>query len=341
MKTVSACSGASPISKKPSLVTFSFSVPVPVAAEDDDVSSVSIASSMGASDAADDDASLRTTDDDVPVPSIVTVCGGMQEQRSSDAVSSGKIVLIGDILLFMAPRVHLLGVPVDAVTQQEALREIMRFLEGSEAKHVMTPNNEMLVESTKNPAFRMILQGSALNLPDSQGLLFAARWTGQKLPERVTGVDTVQALCQKLDAQHPVFLLGAGEGIAEKAAAVLQSRNPGLKIVGTFSGNPRPEYSQAIINAINASQPHLLLVAFGSPAQDLWISEFLPQMPSVRVAMGVGGTFDFIAGVRKRAPSFMRSFGLEWLWRFVQEPSRWRRMWRAVVVFPWLIIRGV
>lgn len=240
----------------------------------------------------------------------------------------------------MAPRVHLLCIPVDALTMQEALTVIHGFLGDSRGHHIMTPNNEMLVESTKNLAFRTILQGSALNLPDSQGILFAARWTGQKLPERVTGVDTVQVLCQILDERHPVFLLGAGEGIAEKASAVLQSRNPRLKVVGTFSGNPRPEYSQDIINAINASQPHLLLVAFGSPAQDLWINEHLSQMPSVRVAMGVGGTFDFIAGVRKRAPSFMRSLGLEWLWRFVQEPSRWRRMWRAVVVFPWLIIRG-
>ncbi|NOS67833.1 MAG: WecB/TagA/CpsF family glycosyltransferase [Candidatus Peribacteraceae bacterium] len=241
----------------------------------------------------------------------------------------------------MASRVHLLGVDIDAVTMQQALEQIRGYLDGSESKHIMTPNNEMLVESTKNPRFKEVLQKSALNLPDSQGLLFAARWKGQRLPERVTGVDTVQALCQTLDERHPVFLLGAGEGVAEKAASVLQSRNPRLKIVGTFSGNPKPEYSQQIINGINAAQPHLLLVAFGAPAQDLWIAEHLPKMSSVRVAMGVGGTFDFVAGVKKRAPVFIRTIGFEWLWRFVQEPSRWRRMWRAVVVFPWLVLRSV
>ncbi len=256
-----------------------------------------------------------------------------------NAASREEIVPIGDSLLSMAARVHLLGVPIDAVTMQQALEQIRGFLEGSEPKHVMTPNNEMLVESTKNPRFREILQKSALNLPDSQGLLLAARWTGQKLPERVTGVDTVQALCQELDERCPVFLLGAGGGVAEKAASVLQSRNAQLNVVGIFSGNPRFEYSQDIINGINASKPNLLLVAFGSPQQDLWIDEHLPKMSSVRVAMGVGGTFDFIAGVRTRAPTFIRRMGLEWLWRFVQELSRWKRMWRAVIVFPWLIYK--
>ena len=250
----------------------------------------------------------------------------------------------------MSSRISLLGVPIDAVTMGEAVGMLQSFLREGGAhpisaphgatvgRHVMTPNNEMLVEATTNPPFADALRKSALNLPDSQGLLFAARLKGQRLPERVTGVDTVQALCQSLDETHPVFLLGAAPGVAEKAAAVLQSTNPHLTVAGTFSGNPKAEYTDDILRGINASQPHLLLVAFGAPKQDLWIAEHLSKMPSVRVAMGVGGTFDFLAGVRKRAPAFIRSIGLEWLWRFVQEPSRWRRMWRAVVVFPWLVL---
>lgn len=202
----------------------------------------------------------------------------------------------------------------------------------------MTPNNEMLVEASRNPDFKNLLNRSALNLPDSQGLLLAARLTGQTLPERVTGVDTVIALCSELDASHPVFLLGAGEGVAEKAAEALRSKNPKLKIVGTFSGNPRPEYSDEIINGINAAQPHLLLVAFGAPKQDFWIDEHVPKLSSVRVAMGVGGTFDFLAGIQKRAPAFMQKAGFEWLWRFMQEPSRYKRIWNAVIVFPLLVL---
>jgi N-acetylglucosaminyldiphosphoundecaprenol N-acetyl-beta-D-mannosaminyltransferase len=212
------------------------------------------------------------------------------------------------------------------------------MLESTQSHHVMTPNNEMLVEASKNPAFKTILQSSALNIPDSQGLLLGAKLTGQQLPERVTGVDTVTALCSRLDERCPVFLLGAGEGIAEQAAAALRSKNPRLKVVGTFSGNPKPEFANDIINGINASQAKLLLVAFGAPTQDFWIHEHLPKLTSVRVAMGVGGTFDFLAGTRTRAPKWMRSMGLEWLYRFIQEPSRYKRMWNAVVVFPILVL---
>jgi len=239
----------------------------------------------------------------------------------------------------MKNRVTLLGVPIDAITASEALTMLMGFLQRTGQHHVMTPNNEMLVEAAKNHAFAEVLKKSALNLPDSRGLQIMARWTGHVIPERVTGVDTVSALCASLDESHPVFLLGAAPGVAEQAAKTLRSRNPHFTVAGTYAGSPRREEAHDLIARINASQAHLLLVAFGAPAQDLWIAEHLHRMPTVRVAMGVGGTFDFLAGVKKRAPVFLRKIGLEWAWRFAQEPSRWRRMWRAVVVFPWLVVR--
>lgn len=233
----------------------------------------------------------------------------------------------------MADRPTLLGIPLDSVTMPEALARMQSMLASGGQHHVMTPNSEMLVEASKNKRFADVLRGSALNLPDSQGVV----WFG-RLPERVPGVDVVARLCASLDERHPVFLLGGAEGVAWRAAAILRAQNPSLKVVGTHAGSPRPEDASEILRRINEAQPHLLLVAFGAPQQDLWIAEHLAQMPSVRVAMGVGGTFDFLAGVRKRAPRWMQSLGLEWLWRFVQEPSRWRRMWRAVIVFPALVI---
>ena len=236
-------------------------------------------------------------------------------------------------------RVFLLGIPIDALSMRQTIQMLLHFLASDRPRHVMTPNNEMLVESTRNPRFRNLLKKSDLNLPDSQGLRLMARWTCQRIPERVTGVDTVQELCRHLDERHTVFLLGARPGVAELASQALRRANPNLVIVGTFSGNPLPEYSLEIIHAINASQPHVLLVAFGSPMQDFWIEEHLGKLPSVRVAIGVGGTFDFIAGVRARAPRFVQLIGFEWLWRFAQQPSRWKRMWNAVVVFPYLVIR--
>lgn len=237
------------------------------------------------------------------------------------------------------PRVTLLGIPVDPLTADEAMARLSHLLIGPMQAHVITPNNEMLVAAAWSPEFADVLRSSTLNLPDSTGLLLAARLTGQKLPQRVTGVDTVETLCRQIGPESPVFLLGAAPGVAEKAAEVLKARNPKLVIAGTHAGSPSDSDAPAILEKIRSSGAVLLLVAFGAPAQDLWIAKHLAEMPSVRVAMGVGGTFDFLAGVQKRAPGWMRSIGLEWLWRFGQEPRRAGRMWRAVVVFPWMVVR--
>ena len=236
-------------------------------------------------------------------------------------------------------RVRLLGVPIDPVTQEQAVDRLLTLLEEEGSHHVMTPNSEMLVQAHRNPKFSAVLRATSLNLPDSVGLLFMARMTGQKFPQRVTGVDTVIQLCRVLREEHPVYLLGGKDGVAEESAQELRELNPHLRIVGTFAGSPSAAEGSGIIDQINASGAHLLLVAFGSPKQDLWIAEHLKDFSSVRVAMGVGGTFDFIAGEIKRAPKMFRALGLEWMWRLIQEPKRIGRIWRAVVVFPLLCLR--
>lgn len=243
--------------------------------------------------------------------------------------------------------VTLLGIPIDAIRQKEAIQIILEMLEGGHLKrffkvggqhHIMTPNSEMLVESFKNEKFREVLQTASLNIPDSVGLLYAAKFKRKKLPERVTGVGTVIKLCEQLPKKHSVFLLGAKEGVAEKAAEKLKKINPELSVAGTHAGSPSEKDAEEIINKIKEAQPHLLLVAFGAPKQDLWIAENLGQLPSVRVAIGVGGTFDFIAGVQKRAPALMRSVGLEWMYRLVKQPRRFKRILNAVIVFPYLVV---
>ena len=233
-------------------------------------------------------------------------------------------------------RVLLLGVPIDPMTRIDAIVRIKILLDSEQQSHVMTPNNEMLVEASKNREFHDLLNRSDLNVPDSTGLLFAARWTHQHLPERVPGVDTVEALLKTITSDHPVYFLGAAEGVAQQAASAMQVKNPHLKVAGCFAGHPD---DPTFIERINATKPHLLLVAFGAPKQDLWVDQYLKNLPTVRVAMGVGGTFDFLAGKIKRAPAFMRSLGLEWLWRLMQESRRIGRIWRAVVVFPLLVLR--
>jgi len=238
-----------------------------------------------------------------------------------------------------AHRVFLLGVPIDAVMPDEAVLCLQRFLAEPAQRFVATPNNEMLVAAARDPAFRSLLKSAALNLPDSTGLLLAAGVTKQSLPARVTGVDTVQSLCAELEGGHPLFLLGAAPGIAERAAKALQERNLHLVIAGTHAGSPKPEDAEEIIARINASGAHLLLVAYGAPRQEQWIAQYLHRMPSVRVAIGVGGALDFLSGAVPRAPALLRALGIEWLWRLALQPWRIGRIWNAVVVFPLLVAR--
>ena len=237
-------------------------------------------------------------------------------------------------------RISLLGIPIDTLKRIEAIERLQTMLVSEKSHHVMTPNSEMLVAAQKSEQFRDVLLRSDLNLPDSIGIVWMAKYLGYIIPERVTGVDTVIAFCQTLTEADSVFFLGAAPGVAEKAAVALHTLNPHLQIAGTFAGSPQESDAATIIEQINAVHPHILLVAYGAPAQDLWIDRYLKELPSVRIAMGVGGTFDFLAGTKKRAPKIMQYLGLEWLWRLVQEPQRLPRILNAVLVFPWLVIRS-
>ncbi|MBM3231549.1 WecB/TagA/CpsF family glycosyltransferase [Candidatus Peregrinibacteria bacterium] len=235
--------------------------------------------------------------------------------------------------------VSLLGVHIDPVTAEAAQDRILSMLSEAGKRHVVTPNNEMLVEASHNAEFRDVLNNAALRLPDSTGLLIAARMSGQEFPSRVPGVDCVEQVCTRLDSGHGVFFLGGREGVGGRASEILKKKNPDLRVAGVYEGSPSQAECDAIIAKINASGAHLLLVAFGAPAQDLWIAETLLRLTTVRVAMGVGGTFDFIAGRIRRAPKLLRVLGLEWLWRLVLQPKRIGRIWNAVVVFPLLVLR--
>ncbi len=233
--------------------------------------------------------------------------------------------------------VSILGVRIDIVTMREALERVFQMLTSDTQHHIMTPNPEMLVRSHRDPAFRALLNASSLNIPDGTGLLWAAKRSGQVLPERVTGIDLLCEICLRADVP-PVFLLGAAPGVAEKAADVLRKKNPSLRIAGTLAGSPGEREEEEIVSRINASGAKILFVAYGAPQQDVWIRRNLRKMPSIAVAMGVGGAFDFLAGHRMRAPKIVRSLWLEWLWRLIQEPHRFGRMCTAVIVFPLLVL---
>ncbi|MBC7871026.1 MAG: WecB/TagA/CpsF family glycosyltransferase [Chitinophagaceae bacterium] len=188
--------------------------------------------------------------------------------------------------------------------------------------------------------FRNILRRADLCIPDGVGLLWAARYLGQPLPERVTGSDGVPKIAERAaKAGWRLYLLGAAPGIAEKTAAVLQSRYPGLQIAGIYSGSPAPEEEDAIVERVNASGADILFVAYGAPNQDKWIARNLQRL-HVSMAMGVGGTFDFIAGIIPRAPLWMQRAGLEWLFRLYLQPRRIGRMMRLPRFVLAVLLRG-
>jgi N-acetylglucosaminyldiphosphoundecaprenol N-acetyl-beta-D-mannosaminyltransferase len=226
-------------------------------------------------------------------------------------------------------RIQILGLPVDGITYDQWLDLIAEWVrEDDRAHQVCTTNPEFSMIAQTDSNFRNILKRADLCVPDGVGLLWAARRLGTPLPERVTGSDGVPRIAaHAAQTGWRLYLLGAAPGIAEKAAEILRDRYPGVQIAGTYAGSPAPEEEDAIVERINASGADLLFVAYGAPRQDAWIARNLPRL-NVAMAMGVGGAFDFIAGVIPRAPDWMRRAGIEWLYRLYLEPRRIGRMMR-------------
>lgn len=221
---------------------------------------------------------------------------------------------------------QILGITIHKLTTVQTLALLEQYVGEGTPHQVVTLNPEFVMEAQRNPRFRVVLDEADLTLADGHGLLWAARMLGDRLPERVTGSDTVPLIAELAGRRgYRLYFLGAAPGVAEKAAQVLQSHYPGLQIVGTFAGSPAPEEEEAIVARIRAAGPDFLFVAYGAPRQDIWIHRNLARL-GVPVCMGVGGTLDFIAGIVPRAPVWMRQHGLEWLYRLICQPWRWRRM---------------
>lgn len=225
----------------------------------------------------------------------------------------------------MSDSTWVLGVRVDNVTEEEALARIAAFVAEGGPHQVVTVNPEFVVVARDTPAFRAVLNGADLALADGVGLLWASRLLGQPLRARLPGVDMVVRICERAAALgQRVYLLGGGEGVAAAAAQRLQRLVPGLKVAGWYAGSPRDEEAPEIVARIRAAAPQVLFVAFGAPAQELWIARHGREL-GVPVMMGVGGSFDYLSGRVARAPRWMRRLGLEWLFRLVRQPWRLRR----------------
>jgi len=232
----------------------------------------------------------------------------------------------------------LLDVKIDNLSYQEALEKSKKLLDSSGKHYIVTPNPEIVVVAQRDSEFKKILNEADLSIPDGIGVVLASSLIGERLKERVTGVDFLQGLAG-LSAEHELtlFLLGAGEGVAERAGQVLKTTYPRLKITGTYSGSPLKEFDNFIRSELTGKKIDILVVAYGAPAQEKWISRNLPYL-NVKLAIGVGGALDYLSGQKSRAPKLIQKVGLEWLFRLVREPSRFQRQ-LTLPRFVYLVLR--
>lgn len=244
----------------------------------------------------------------------------------------------GHSTLDTRPDTEILGVPVYALTMPQTLEWVEAAVAARTPRQICTANPEFILTAQEDAEFKAILNQADLVIPDGVGVLWAARQLGKFLPERVAGSDLVVRLAERGAQQGwRIFFLGAAEGVAARAAEILQARFPAFNCVGTFSGSPRIEDEAEILRHIHAAQPDILFVAFGHPKQDKWIARLREKL-NVPVSMGVGGSFDFIAGVVPRAPLWLQRLNLEWLYRLWKQPWRAGRIFNAVVRFPLAVL---
>lgn len=242
------------------------------------------------------------------------------------------------------PKVDLLGVGVDSVTMDGALEAMDRLIRERKPSYLVTPNVDVLVQLQKDRDFKRIYEGASLVVPDGVPLLWAARFLGTPLGEKVSGSDLFVRFCERAAAKgHRLYLMGAMPGVAAKAAEVLTVRYPGLKIVGTHSPSFGFEKNEAecdeIVRRIVEAAPDVLFIGLGSPKQEKWTDRYLARL-GVPVTVGVGISFDYVAGTVRRAPRWMQGAGLEWAWRLAMEPRRlWKRYLVNDPVFFWLVLK--
>ena len=228
--------------------------------------------------------------------------------------------------LNMSERVKILGVNVDSVTMAQAVESVEKLIAAKKNSIVVTANAEMLLRATNDDELKNILNSSELVVPDGAGTVWAARHLGYEMPERVAGFDLVQELMKIAPSKgYKFFLFGSAPTIADKAKLKAEELYPNIKIVGTRNGYFTAADEPEIIAQIKNSKPDILLAALGVPKQEKWLAAHKDEL-NVPVNIGVGGTFDVMAGVVKRAPKWMQRAKLEWLFRAMLQPSRAGRL---------------
>ncbi len=236
----------------------------------------------------------------------------------------------------MPGRVDILGVGFDRVALVDAVTQIEERLDLGKRTFVITANPEFVMLCRDDRALAGIAWSADLVVPDGTGAVLASRLLGDPLPGRAPGrllVDRLAAIATERGIA--MFLLGGADGVAERAAATLRTRHPALRIAGTYAGSAADD--DDVVPRVAAASPDILLVAFGMPRQERWIARNLERLPSVRIAVGVGGSLDYLAGAAVPPPAIVHAIGLEWLWRLARDPRRWRRQ-RVLPLFALLVL---
>lgn len=232
--------------------------------------------------------------------------------------------------------VTLFDLPIDALSLDDTVEAARRMVRSRTPHQHVGINAALLMESERDPALRSAIQGCDLVSADGVPIVWASRLLGARLPERVAGIDLFERLVQVADQDgSSVYFLGATDVVVRDVVAVFRARHPGLRVAGYRNGYWTDDAE--IVRAVRTARPDYLFLAIPSPRKELWLSRHLREL-GVPFAMGVGGSFDVVAGKVRRAPRWMQRAGLEWAWRLAQEP---RRMWRRYLFSNAAFIRSL
>ncbi|SFS07169.1 N-acetylglucosaminyldiphosphoundecaprenol N-acetyl-beta-D-mannosaminyltransferase [Granulicella pectinivorans] len=238
------------------------------------------------------------------------------------------------------PIIHILGIRIDNLTMSEASERIVDLIREGKSNQVCFTNADCMNISVINPVYRAALAAARITLADGIGIRIAGAMLDQNVCENVNGTDMFPFLCAALGkAGMSIYLLGGKPGISEAAAAWITEHHPAVRVAGYHHGYFSKDEEPGIIAGIRNSKADIMLLAFGAPRQDIWISEHLNEF-GTKVAIGVGGLLDFYSGRIPRAPIWLRELGLEWFYRFYQEPGRmWKRYFVGNGLFLYRVFR--
>lgn len=234
--------------------------------------------------------------------------------------------------------VNVLGIKFSNVNMEQAVKKSVDLINNDGNKMIFTPNPEIVIEASKDEKLANIINDADMVVADGIGVVIGSKIIGKPLPERVAGYDLVQNIFKEIkNTDKTVYFFGAAPNVANSAAKKMEELHKGLKVVGTHNGYF--DNDDEIINEINSLKPDILLVGLGAPKQEYWIYNNKDKL-NVNLSIGVGGSFDVMAGQVKRAPMFFRKLGLEWFYRLITQPTRAKRMLRLPLFLIKVILTG-